>query len=902
MKYMKKYYGLRLIALLCTLVFMMSGISFNASAEEADRNEYAEALEFMRVLGVINADMEFDPSSAVCREDMAVYTAKLIGEKEKDVDCRYFVDVPAGSYGTWAINHLTELGVFSRNEENLFYPEDNVDMDQVYKILTTVLGYERYATAKGGYPLGYRAAAREAEINLADSAGATFENIMIMMYRAVQADIYEPVSFGSETVGMERTGETLLSVYHGMAMAEGTVKAIGNMTMDKGVRLEDDRIAIGDEVYTLDAQLYKPDYLSAYVRFFYTDSDLSEHKIKAIFKAVGKDDINISIDDVESITETSLTYRVGNEKKHTEKLSGMLWIYNGSPLESKLEDTLAGLNTGSIILRDSDDNGSHDTVLVWNYKNFVTGGVNTVTRTIYNALDEGGSFDYNEYETVIVADEKHNEMLWDDISAKSVLSVAEAVDKSVLNIIVSATEFNGTLSNMYENPKRISVNGETYEIEPSYLEEFSDMGVTVGYVYNYKTDAFGKIAYVYSGKSDNPMKFGYIVEATEVYNGLSTDIKIRILNQDGTAEVYEFDEKVRIDGVRIEDSEKIAAAFPSGTGELISPQMIRYELSSDGKIKNVDTLKLNPACETEDNSLTVIGDDTFSVKWYMRNRLAMKAYLDKTNTMVFAIPASPMSERFDIQEYKVGNVGSMLIDDRSIYANVYTASGKSEYSEVVLQKYNYKDLSKNGEWSGIDVILVSEIAEAIDEDGNAVKCIKGMKLGNEVSVNIPGEVTVGDIGKGDLIQLRYGINGQVIPSYTQGESDIILLYDYSKYKGGLPDKSDWPGVTDSVNFYASSTNASYNYYRAALQLSYGKVSEKSENCIWWSYKTLGNRDEVFNVSTVPVVVYDSSAREGQQIYKGTINDIDAYETVGDDCSSIILHTGVGVGKALFVYK
>lgn len=198
--------------------------------------------------------------------------------------------------------------------------------------------------------------------------------------------------------------------------------------------------------------------------------------------------------------------------------------------------------------------------------------------------------------------------------------------------------------------------------------------------------------------------------------------------------------------------------------------------------------------------------------------------------------------------------------------------------------------------------FISEIAEAIDEDGNAVKCIKGMKLGNEVSVNIPGEVTVGDIGKGDLIQLRYGINGQVIPSYTQGESDIILLYDYSKYKGGLPDKSDWPGVTDSVNFYASSTNASYNYYRAALQLSYGKVSEKSENCIWWSYKTLGNRDEVFNVSTVPVVVYDSSAREGQQIYKGTINDIDAYETVGDDCSSIILHTGVGVGKALFVYK
>jgi hypothetical protein len=39
------------------------------------------------------------------------------------------------------------------------------------------------------------------------------------------------------------------------------------------------------------------------------------------------------------------------------------------------------------------------------------------------------------------------------------------------------------------------------------------------------------------------------------------------------------------------------------------------------------------------------------------------------------------------------------------------------------------------------------------------------------------------------------------------------------------------------------------------------------------------------------------------MYKGTINDIEDAKTVGkENCSRIILHTGLGTGRALFVYK
>ena len=79
------------------------------------------------------------------------------------------------------------------------------------------------------------------------------------------------------------------------------------------------------------------------------------------------------------------------------------------------------------------------------------------------------------------------------------------------------------------------------------------------------------------------------------------------------------------------------------------------------------------------------------------------------------------------------------------------------------------------------------------------------------------------------------------------------------------------------------------------------MTEKQGSSIWWDYKNDGVADEMFNIASIPVFVYDSTQRPGEMIYKGTIDDIEDVKTVGVG-SKIIMLTNVGIGKAIFVYK
>jgi hypothetical protein len=196
-KRVKKHIKFRVQIFLVLCSMIISYISFadvRTFATETVSEEYNQAVALMRKIGVLDAEMEYDPTAVVCRQDLAVYIAKLLGATEAEVECRYFVDVPEGSYGTWAINYLTERGIFNINSQHLFNPKAETNTDEVYKVLTTALGYGRYAEAKGGYPVGYRMAARTAEISFGDIERLNFQTLMVMIYRASTARLYEPVS------------------------------------------------------------------------------------------------------------------------------------------------------------------------------------------------------------------------------------------------------------------------------------------------------------------------------------------------------------------------------------------------------------------------------------------------------------------------------------------------------------------------------------------------------------------------------------------------------------------------------------------------------------------------------------------------------------------------------------
>ena len=221
-----------------TLCFAIIISCTNGFAEEKtgvnknDDSEYSSTVEMLTNFNILDSGVEYEKRAEVSRENMAYFVAKMIGIEREESTGRYFIDVPSTSYGAGAIEYLTNLGVFSQPEDKYFHPEDTVTADELTKVVTTLLGYDMYAKANGGYPTGYRLARQKADLYKLSGEKVTFDQFVMFLNSALEATMYEPISFGSDgTIEIKADGENILSIYHKTYVSDGAVDAIGGMSI-----------------------------------------------------------------------------------------------------------------------------------------------------------------------------------------------------------------------------------------------------------------------------------------------------------------------------------------------------------------------------------------------------------------------------------------------------------------------------------------------------------------------------------------------------------------------------------------------------------------------------------------------------------------------------------------------
>lgn len=882
---------------------------FAISAEEVlpkDTSEdkaYDEALSVLCELGIFDDAVEYEKNAEVSREDMAYYAARLIGVNRNESENRYFVDVPATTYGAGAIEYLTQLGIFSQSDDKCFHPSDTTLPDELIKVITSLLGYDKYAKANGGYPSGYRSAVQKADLYRMSSEKVTYRELVLLLFSSLDAKMYEPISFGNGgKVEMVSGSENILSIYHKTYISDGAVEAIGEMNVN-GTGVAEDEISVSGTIYKFDVSIYKPDYLGKYVKYYYKE----EQNKKTIRMIIPYDEETvIDIEDVSEFDQSKIVYNKGN-KSTTKTLLGCTYVYNGSKLTSNVDETLKKINKGSVVISDMNDDGTDDTVVIWNFRNFVVSGKGSDQQIFSNKLLGGGNINLDDFEQVLIYNGQRAECDWSDILAGQVLSVAESNDKKVLYLIITDTTFNGTLESVMssQTPITIVVNGEEYEIEKTYTDEFNSNKLSPGNVYTFKLDAFGKIAYSEAFTTDGSMTFAYVIDSASTDDAFDDyNLKLKLITQDNAIETLNLAERVKIDGNVCKTGAEKAAAFGKSDVAEKAPvgKLIRISKNKDGEINIIDTPKVG-ASETVQSSLSPIGTEDYSVKWYNQKRFGLSAYVDLTKTFIFCVPDKALSSDEDL-DYSVGKIQNYFKEDSRSTANVYSISDRSEFAEAVVYKYSASELRKNNDISYIELMIVDSIGQAMDSEGNIVNCINGMKNGSAVSINIPNNVDISNVGSGDIIKLRYGINDQVVPSEDKGKPDIIVYYDYSKYKGQSPG-DDWITLAEPSGgtylLYESGSTV-YQGYRAITQLSFGYAAKKNSTSLWWDGVEKGKSTEMFKVSDIPIMIYDSSKQDGKKLYKGTIDDIDDYESVGGECSRVVLHIGGPYGKSLYVYK
>ena len=663
------------------------------------------------------------------------------------------------------------------------------------------------------------------------------------------------------------------------------------MSIDTDVINNKNEVKVGGKLYKFKDVNNLVDLFGGYAEVFYqkTKNDDVGSLVFARKKCL-KNDVRIESGNVLDADLTKIIYYNERDREVTLNLTFAKVIYNGRFLESNIKEKIMNINEGHITIKDSDNDGKYDVVLINDYRNFVVSNVSE--EKIYNMLKTGDCITPGKYESERVFT-GNVESDFDSVTAGNVLSVAQSVDGLTIEVIISSDEFDGAVTQI--NNKNgiwyLTINETMYPVEKSYgISLFGSNGqkqspLLFGKRFNVKLNSFGNIAYMERISDD--MKTGVIINGG-VESGIDEKVSILLLTQEGIFETFSFADKVRVNGITQKDGKKMLAEILN-----TSDKLIRYTKDKNGNINAVVTAEFNGSAEFTGEKIRSIYNGT-NQQWYNSGRLGTSALTTK-ETPVFMIPYGDNNP--DEEDCAVLNYSS-LTDNIVYYCNAYHFDSKSVAADAAVVYYEYSNLYDN-----IDmyrpVIMFSGTEERLSDDGTIERIVIGYTRGGRVEYIVPDSISFAGIDEGDMIMLNHGINGNVVEGSKGSGSDIEVV---CKVKDIYTDKKPlWTKNAYHDYLYSNSETVVNDYYRTDFQMSFGYVCKVLETQVAWSYNNGDNFSEAANI-TGNIVIFDDERRDGEKIFVGKAADLITYDAAGYDCSKIIFRTRGGRLWETFCYN
>lgn len=884
-----RYNKSALCRIMCVIVSVLTvlGMFVPSYASERLGTPNAEnSAEFLKKTGVFKS---YDPnalSGAVTRADFALYAARAIKVNEfEETQERFFVDLPMEGYSLAAVNALVKCGAVSVDDERSFRPDDPITYAEGLKIMLSLMGYDELAKFRGGFPYGYLNVASkirlstekaEAELNLGRAAQ--------LIYECMSKNIYdiESVNSNGEFEYTNKSGRSLLSVYYSMYRTEGVVTAADGASCSEENRGESGYAVIDGVRYKTDGFENASDYIGRKITFVYKKSG---GEIPSLFFAEDggdSDTLKISTDDYDGFDGESVYYYSdkSESKRRNVSMSGVKVILNGEPVKDDVYKKLNGLNEGDICFSDTDSDGRYNYMIINDYINFSVKSMANGKTMLYNGLGQS-SINLSEYGSVIVKNSENGVIDVSDLAADSILSVAMSENKNIIKIIMSEAQAEGivTAKRTEDDASVFTVNGKEYHVSKGAVDK--NVGdITMSRKYVFYINAFGKI--VSAKAAEQVMRSGYLCDIKKTDNPFDTALMFKVFTSDGDLKIYDGADKITLDEKKY-DSDKfdemvknVPGCEVSGSSFNIAPQIILYKLDENEKVYRLDTYS------TSGGELVRTTDGVEALTKYT-TRFGKKVIFSSA-AKVYRVPTDKEVKTADETEFSIGKVSDFY---RSLTYPIeaYKFSKDDEYDDIIVYRTN-DSLTESHEWANSNMMMADSIYDAVDDNGLGTKEISGIVSGNTASYiladNLKADSFPADeIHCGDLIRCRFNPRGQIV--------QIQLLYCAKTGK-----TNGWAEESGSGIYYDKSFGANF-------QLSLGYVYERGKNVITWGTEIGSKPTEAYDITYIPIMVYDASKRE-DKVYKGTIDDIVGYDNVAGDCDKIILQSMEGVGKAIAVFK
>lgn len=729
---MKKILAVLFSILMLTLPASAAGFTDMAGEESAT------AVEVLAGLGILTGktETEFAPGDTLTRAELVTLVTRLYGVTDAPGATKIFTDVPATHWAAGNIAMAYRMGIVNGVGNGQFQPEEPVKFTEAVKMLVCVLGYQAHADAQGGYPTGYMAKASQLDIlkNVPTETEIKRGSAAMLIYNALEAPVTEKANYGTDSGTYTVGGKTLLD-FMGVKTEKGQITATFFGALDASApKLSENEIAIGSTVFA-DAEMTHYENLGKKVCVYYKENN-GENQVLAV-EDLSKETQVVKATDISAKTTASVFWYEEDGKERNVSISNATVVYNGSVAARIPENLCPVMGTVTLISNGADV----DVILVDAFTNYVVSSTSSAQNKVFFmggqeplALEEHGVnmvFTDNDDKMPVTT---QGLMEWD------IVSVAKSTDGKKVRAIRSVKTVEGTVSELSE--KEAVINGKTYTIAPNMQSQGLDMP-TVGMNAVFHLDYLGNIAAVDTA-GVRGYKYGFLA-AAEMTKGLDGAPKLKIFTEDGEMKLYETAEKV----------DTIAGMIPASTlltdetglleGGAVKRQMVRFEETADGKIKEI--LTASDYVKDFDNPKRM---EEFSKDYYIdENRQAMgdtywEAYfvggnlrsfggrfLMRSSTKILIIPGADAKD----EQYRIMNPVKLTHgNDGERYTNLSFFDVDEDFV-VGAMMWDVSATGVNDFVKGGGNAIVTGLSMGLDEDGTPVRRVNVLtSAGEEAAV------------------------------------------------------------------------------------------------------------------------------------------------------------------------
>lgn len=809
----------KIAALVVVLAMALSSVAFAAFSDVDATSSYAEAINVMSALGIINGyeDGTFGPEKTITRAEFTTMLVNAMGMDNVGAVNTQFSDVTSNHWASGYISAGVAQGFINGYDATTFGPDDEVTYEQAVKMLICAVGYTpKFQIVKknadgtttreldpSAYPSAYLAEANTAGVtagvNQKVGDKASRQVVAKLVYNTLTTKMMEQTSFGSDPEWSVPTNnyKTLLTDYLGVDKVEATVAAVSfDPTTAKKVTIDPTKVVEAYEeedyynYYGTTAQTLKtvnalydetkvaPNDNKGYSCVMYLDNKADDATVLAMFPKTGRNvTLTLTKEQFAQQPSTNGTAKLSyykNNDNDSSTMTAKLQVPSGadtatfkvyenkstSDITTSFFTEFAQCDNSkytAVELIDNDNDGDYDIAFATTYKSMVVGEINTRT---YKITQDGES---NGLQKSVTLDPESDDTVYEIVDANgNVVAFEDIVAGDILNVFEST---DGTYKHLKIMVTKDTISGTVnaydnsegkYSIGGTYYKNLASLDI--GDAGTFYVDAYGVILKAELDASSRT--FGYVFNAAVDTADFEDEAALVILDQTGKFVTYYFAKNNAIDKAPYTKDSLLDSARASGlitAVDALKGQIVAYEVNGSGEITDVYT-------EKGTNGIEALNNAKYSVKDYSTTGTNYKGSTQ-------AIAGGFITEEVPMWACKTATASSTKTDYSIAYSSAF-ADAETYKVKAIIDTVNNNNIvaAVVYEMTALadpetPVMYVTGVGSSKTEDGDNATTLTGMVNGEEATIMVTDDTDIYRTNKSTVYARASLAKGDVV-QYT----------------------------------------------------------------------------------------------------------------------------------------